>query len=136
MTGLLKVVGGLSALTAASCLLVLGASSAAAAPGNGSKWETFPLTCNADTFTITASPGQWSVGHIVGENGMHVVPYSFSITVTDLVTGETLLSASYIKPGDRGGDTVLCSDHSQRPDPATGHMVAIDFSSLVRIRGN
>jgi hypothetical protein len=126
----------LATLAACVSLLLFGASGVAAAPGGAPKWETFPLTCDGETFTITASPGQWSVGHIVGENGMHVVPYDFSITVTDLDTDETLFSASYTKPGHRGGKAVLCSNYAEDVDPETGHLIAIDFTSLVHIRGN
>jgi hypothetical protein len=107
----------------------------AAAPGKAPKWETFPLTCDGEHYTNTASLGQWSVGHIVGENGKHLVPYDFSITVTDLNTGETLFQAAYTKPGDRGGEPVLCSNYAEILDPETGHLIAIDFTSLVHIRG-
>ena len=71
-----------------------------------------------------------------GENGIHVVPYGFSIIVTDLDTGGTLFSASYTKPGKRGGEPALCSNYDEILDPETGHLIAIDFTSLVHIRGN
>ena len=138
MTPSLRVTRRTGALASAACglLLLFGASGVAAAPGGAPKWETFPVTCNGETFTITASLGQWSVGHIVGENGIHVVPYGFSIIVTDLDTGETLFSASYTKPGNRGGEPTLCSNYDEILDPETGHLIAIDFTSLVHIRGN
>jgi hypothetical protein len=134
MTGISSV-RARACLVVCTCLALIGVSTALAAPEGGGKWETFPLTCAAETFTITASPGQWSVGHIVGENGQHVVPYSFDITVTDLDTGEILFSAAYIKAGDRGGESVLCRSYSETSDPDTGHTIAADFSSLVRILG-
>ena len=137
MTARLGVVTRAGALASVCYMLVLcGATGVAAAPDQPSKWETFPLTCAGDTFIITAPPGQWAGGRIVGENGMHLVPYAFSISVIDLETGETLFSASYTKPGNRGGEPVLCSNYAEDIDLETGHLIAIDFTSLVHIRGN
>jgi hypothetical protein len=124
--------GALAAAAAVLCLVQI----AMPVPANAQEWETFPFTCAGETFTVTASPGQWSVGHIVGDNGRHLVPYDFSITVTDLETGETLFEASYTKPGNRDGEPVLCENHAEDLDPETGHHVLVDFTSLVHIRGN
>ena len=122
----LVVTGGLVALLAS-------AAGVAAAPAN-SKWETFELVCGEATFLVTASPGGWSVAHVVtGGPGSHLVPFTVDLTVTNLDTSEVLVDFDYEKPGRRGHPAIECVDQHERIDPDTGETIAIDFRSFVFI---
>jgi len=63
-----------------------------------------------------------------------LVPYSFSFTATDTVTGETF-SFSDTKPGKRAGDSVTCTAHFEEVDDFTGHLTVADVTAVVIIRG-
>jgi hypothetical protein len=86
------------------------------------------------TFVVTASPGFWSVGHMVdGGPGAHIVSYGYSIVVTDLDTSEVLYQNALTKPGDRGQESLSCFDFTLTTDPDTGHSISIDFQTVLFI---
>ena len=121
---------------AALALTMWAAGSASAAPGKAPIFSTLDLVCDGETITIvTQDHGMWSPGWIEGTNGSVLVPYSFSGTFTDTVTGETF-SFNDTKPGTRAGESMSCTAHVEEVDPSTGHLLAGDFTALVIMRGH
>ena len=116
-------------------LTMWAAGSASAAPGKAPVFDTLDLVCDGETITIVSQErGLWSPGWIEGANGSVLVPYSFSFTATDTVTGETF-SFSDTKPGKRAGDSVTCTAHFEEVDDFTGHLTVADVTAVVIIRG-
>jgi len=123
---------GRAALIAAVAGAIL--ANATAVFASRATWEVFPLTCGNETFVVTSPPGFWSAGPIVdGAPGAHVVSVAYSITVTDLDTGDVLYSNGYTKPGRRGQPTLECFDYSVSTDPDTGDQIAVDFRTTIFI---
>ena len=115
----------------ALALILVGAFAgvAAAAPVNGAH-EILTFNCDGQTVTVAVAPGQWAAGLVVGVNGEVGVPYSFSVTSTDTVTGD-VSSFDQTKPGNRPGEPVTCTRHFEYVDPATGHTISVDLTVLV-----
>ena len=89
----------------------LGTVGAASSPALAAQ-EQQTGTCGSMSVTITApnqnssEHGGWSVGRIVDGNGAHLIPTSFSMAVTDTVSGVTTV----IPFGAKGGGN---ANHNQ-----------------------
>lgn len=89
----------------------LGTVAAASAPALAAQQQQTG-TCGGMSVTITtpnqnsSEHGGWSVGQIVDGRGAHLIPTSFSMAVTDTVTGDTTV----IPFGAKGGGN---ANHNQ-----------------------
>jgi hypothetical protein len=113
--------------TAAVLLGLVGvlAAPAYADPINAPNSLTFPITCDGTTYIAVGVPGQgqWTPALDTDSNTV-LIPFSFDVTFTDLVTGETFTN-TVTKKAASHLPTVSCTFSIDTIDPETGHEVRI-----------
>jgi hypothetical protein len=120
-----------AALCAATGLVTLfGVASASATPINPPLGGTFTLDCNGTDVLITVPSFRGLTPRLSVDGTTRFIPVSFSTTITDLTTGEVLVSDTFRRaPGATPLATVSCVDDSTEVDPQTGDLIEFLFVS-------
>jgi hypothetical protein len=119
------------AVCAATCVpAVFGVASASATPINPPNGGTFVLDCNGKDVLITVPAFRGLTPRLSVDGTTRFIPVSFSTTITDLTTGEVLVSDTFNRaPGATPLATVACVDDSTDVDPGTGDLIEFEFVS-------
>jgi hypothetical protein len=108
--------------TAAMVLGVLGVSMAPAHadPVNAPSVQPFPITCAGTTYTVVLVPGHgtWTPALVTAGHAV-LIPFSITLTITSLTTGESTTFAVSKEAGDHTS-TTTCRFEQVFTNPQTG----------------